>query len=62
MEAAGKVHTDMARGFIRAEVVAFDDFTSAGSMQKVKEQGRFRLEGRDYIVQDGDIINFRFNV
>lgn len=62
VEAAGRVHTDMARGFIRAEVVAFEDFSAAGSMQAVKEQGNSRLEGRDYIVQDGDIINFRFNV
>jgi len=60
--AAGKVHSDIERGFIRAEVVSFDDFKKLGSMQKVREKGLFRLEGRDYIVHDGDIINFRFNI
>lgn len=62
VEAAGRVHSDMARGFIRAEVVAYEDFVRAGSMPAVKELGRFRLEGREYIVQDGDIVSFRFNV
>ncbi|BAF59108.1 MAG: redox-regulated ATPase YchF [Pelotomaculum sp.] len=61
-QAAGKVHSDMERGFIRAEVVKFSDLESAGSMAKVREKGLFRLEGKDYIVEDGDIINFRFNV
>lgn len=61
-EAAGKIHSDIERGFIRAEVVAYADLMTAGSMAKAREQGHFRLEGRDYIVQDGDIINFRFNV
>ncbi|AQS59577.1 redox-regulated ATPase YchF [Desulforamulus ferrireducens] len=61
-KAAGKIHSDIERGFIRAEVVAFDDLVEAGSMAKVKEKGLFRLEGKEYIVQDGDIINFRFNV
>lgn len=60
--AAGKIHSDIERGFIRAEVVAFADLQAAGSMAKAREQGKFRLEGRDYVVQDGDIINFRFNV
>lgn len=60
--AAGKVHSDMERGFIRAEVVSFEDLYRLGDMQKVKEKGLCRLEGKDYIVQDGDIINFRFNV
>jgi len=62
VEAAGKVHTDMARGFIRAEVVAFDDFAAAGDMTEAKHLGKTRLEGKDYVVQDGDIILYRFNV
>jgi len=60
--AAAKIHSDIARGFIRAEVVAFDDIKKHGDMNAVKEAGKFRLEGKDYIVQDGDIITFRFNV
>ena len=60
--AAGKIHSDIERGFIRAEVVAYEDLVRCGSMQKVKEEGLFRLEGKDYIVQDGDVITFRFNV
>lgn len=60
--AAGTVHTDMERGFIRAEVVSHDDFVKTGSFQEAKKQGVFRLEGKDYIVKDGDIITFRFNV
>ena len=60
--AAGKVHSDMERGFIRAEVVKFNELSNLGSLAKVKEKGLARLEGRDYIVQDGDLINFRFNV
>jgi hypothetical protein len=60
--AAGKVHTDIERGFIRAEVVKFKDIHELGNMVKVKEKGLFRLEGKEYIVVDGDIINFRFNV
>jgi len=60
--AAGKVHSDMERGFIRAEVVKFNDLYALGSMAKVKEKGLARLEGKDYLVEDGDIINFRFNV
>ncbi|MDN5325370.1 MAG: ribosome-binding ATPase [Moorella sp. (in: firmicutes)] len=60
--AAGKIHSDIERGFIRAEVVSFADLERCGNMNKVKEQGLARLEGKDYIVQDGDIINFRFNV
>ena len=62
VDAAGKIHTDMARGFIRAEVVSFDDLKELGSMKEAKAKGRARLEGKDYIVQDGDIITFRFNV
>jgi len=61
-KAAGKVHSDIERGFIRAEVVKYDSIRELGSMAKVKEKGLFRLEGKDYIVADGDIINFRFNV
>ena len=60
--AAGKIHSDIERGFIRAEVVKYDNIRELGSMAKVKEKGLFRLEGKEYIVADGDIINFRFNV
>lgn len=62
VKAAGKVHSDMERGFIRAEVVAFDDFTHYGSEAKAREAGKWRLEGKDYVVRDGDIIHFRFHV
>ncbi|MBI4489576.1 MAG: DUF933 domain-containing protein, partial [Deltaproteobacteria bacterium] len=62
LKAAGKVHSDMERGFIRAEVVRFDDFVKYGSEAKCKEAGKLRLEGKEYIVQDGDIIRFRFHV
>lgn len=61
-KAAGKIHSDIERGFIRAEVVKFKDLEMLGNMHKVKEKGLYRLEGKEYIVQDGDIINFRFNV
>jgi GTP-binding protein YchF len=61
-KAAGVIHSDIERGFIRAEVVAFDDFLRAGSFAETRKQGTFRLEGKEYIVQDGDIITFRFNV
>lgn len=60
--AAGKIHSDIERGFIRAEVVTFSDMKEFGSEEEVKKAGKFRLEGKDYIVQDGDIINFRFSV
>ncbi|NLG83637.1 MAG: redox-regulated ATPase YchF [Firmicutes bacterium] len=60
--AAGKIHSDMEKGFIRAEVVSYQDLARLGSMAKVREHGLFRLEGKEYIVQDGDIITFRFNV
>jgi Predicted GTPase, probable translation factor len=59
--AAGKIHSDIERGFIRAEVIAYEDFISYGSEAKCKEAGKLRLEGKDYIVRDGDIIHFRFN-
>ncbi|MEW6419526.1 MAG: redox-regulated ATPase YchF [Nitrospirota bacterium] len=61
-KAAGKVHSDIERGFIRAEVASFDDFISAGSIHALREKGLLRLEGKTYEVRDGDIINFRFNV
>jgi GTP-binding protein YchF len=61
-KAAGKIHSDIERGFIRAEVVAFDDLIACGSEAKCREQGKLRLEGKEYTVSDGDIINFRFNV
>ncbi len=61
-EAAGKIHSDIERGFIRAEVVAFDDFVAAGSLAGARDRGTLRLEGKEYQVRDGDIVNFRFNV
>lgn len=61
-QAAGKIHTDFERGFIRAEVVAFDDLDRLGSMTAAKEQGLVRSEGKEYVVKDGDVILFRFNV
>jgi len=61
-QAAGKIHSDIERGFIRAEVIGFDDFISAGSMAAARDRGLLRLEGKTYEVKDGDIINFRFHV
>ncbi|CAM3807384.1 redox-regulated ATPase YchF [Alkalicoccus chagannorensis] len=61
-QAAGVIHTDFERGFIRAEVVSYDDLVSAGTMNKAKEEGNVRLEGKEYVVQDGDVVHFRFNV
>ncbi len=61
-QAAGKIHTDFERGFIRAEVVAFDDLMACGSMAAAKEKGLVRSEGKEYVMQDGDIVLFRFNV
>ena len=61
-ECAGIIHSDFERGFIRAEVMSYDDLMEAGSEQKVRENGKMRLEGKDYIMQDGDICHFRFNV
>lgn len=61
-QAAGKIHTDFERGFIRAEVVAFDDLISCGSMAVAKEKGLVRSEGKEYVMKDGDIVLFRFNV
>ena len=61
-QAAGVIHTDFEKGFIRAEVIAYDDYVSYGSEAKVKEAGKMRVEGKDYIVKDGDVMHFRFNV
>lgn len=61
-QAAGVIHTDFEKGFIRAEVIAYDDFITYGSEAKVKEAGKMRVEGKEYIVKDGDIMHFRFNV
>ena len=61
-QAAGEIHTDFQKGFIRAEVVSYDEFVSLEGEQGAKEAGRLRLEGKDYIVQEGDVILFRFNV
>jgi hypothetical protein len=61
-EAAGRIHTDMERGFIRAEVAHYDDFVRAGTLTAVREKGLLHLEGKDYVIQDGDIVYFRFNV
>jgi GTP-binding protein YchF len=59
-EAAGVIHTDFQRGFIKAEVISFDELTAAGSMLKAKELGKVRMEGKDYVMQDGDVVEFRF--
>jgi hypothetical protein len=61
-EAAGEIHTDLQRGFIRAEVVAFDDLMTLGSMHEAKTHGKLRMEGKEYIVKDGDVLNILFNV
>lgn len=61
-QAAGVIHTDFERGFIRAEVVAYEDLVGAGSMNAAREKGQLRLEGKEYVVQDGDVMHFRFNV
>lgn len=60
--AAGAIHTDFEKGFIRAEVIAYDDFVGHGGEQGAKDAGKWRLEGKDYIVRDGDVVHFRFNV
>ena len=61
-DAAGKIHSDIQRGFIKAEVVSYDDLMREGSMNAVREKGLLRMEGKEYIMQDGDIVLFRFNV
>lgn len=62
VEAAGKIHSDIQRGFIRAEVASYDELMEYGSLQAMQEAGRVRLEGKDYVMEDGDIVHFRFNV
>jgi hypothetical protein len=61
-QAAGVIHTDFEKGFIRAEVVSYDDFVQYNGEAGAKEAGKWRLEGKDYIVKDGDVMHFRFNV
>ncbi|CAB1242188.1 redox-regulated ATPase YchF [Clostridium sp. MT-14] len=61
-EAAGKIHTDIQKGFIRAEIISYDKLIECGSEAAAKEKGYYRLEGKDYVMQDGDVVNFRFNV
>ena len=56
------IHTDLQKGFIRAEVIAYDDLMELGSMNEAKAKGKLRLEGKEYLVKDGDILNIRFNV
>ena len=60
VEAAGAIHSDLERGFIRAEVTSYQDLVDAGSMSEARKNGKVRLEGRNYLVQDGDILNIRF--
>ena len=62
VEAAGKIHSDIARGFIRAETVAYDDLIEAGDIKIAKANAKVRQEGKTYVVRDGDVINFKFNV
>jgi ribosome-binding ATPase len=61
-QAAGVIHTDFEKGFIRAETIAFNDFVTLKGEQGAKEAGKMRLEGKEYIVKDGDVLHFRFNV
>jgi ribosome-binding ATPase YchF (GTP1/OBG family) len=61
-QAAGEIHTDFQKGFIRAEVIGYDDYVKGNGEQGAKEAGRLRLEGKEYIVQEGDVMHFRFNV
>ena len=61
-EAAGEIHSDLQKGFIRAEVISYDDLMTLGGMNEAKAKGRLRLEGKEYVVQDGDILNIRFNI
>ena len=61
-QAAGVIHTDFEKGFIRAEVTGYDDFIACKGEQGAKEAGKMRLEGKDYVVKDGDVMHFRFNV
>ena len=61
-EAAGVIHTDFERGFIKAEVISYEDFISCDGESGAKQKGKLRLEGKDYLVKDGDVIHFKFNV
>jgi ribosome-binding ATPase YchF (GTP1/OBG family) len=61
-QAAGVIHTDFQRGFIKAEIVSFEDLIATGSMNDAKSAGKVRMEGKDYIMRDGDVVEFRFNV
>ena len=61
-EGAGVIHTDFEKGFIKAEVISYQDYIDLSGEQKAKEAGKLRLEGKEYIIQDGDVIHFRFNV
>ena len=61
-EAAGVIHTDFQKGFIKAEIVSYDDLVAAGSMNAARSAGKVRIEGKDYVMQDGDVVEFRFNV
>ena len=61
-QAAGVIHTDFQRGFIKAEIVSFEDLIAAGSMNDAKAAGKVRMEGKDYVMRDGDVVEFRFNV
>ena len=61
-EAAGEIHSDMQRGFIRAETIAYDDYVALGGENGAKEAGKLRQEGKEYVVQDGDCLHFKFNV
>ena len=60
-QAAGVIHSDFERGFIKAEIVSYDDLLAAGSMAAAKAAGKVRMEGKDYLMQDGDIVEFRFS-
>lgn len=62
VDAAGKIHSDISRGFIKAEIVSYDDLIESGSINKAQEKGLLRQEGKDYIMKDGDVVNFKFNV
>lgn len=62
VDAAGKIHSDISRGFIKAEIVSYDDLVNSGSLLSAREKGLLRMEGKDYIMKDGDVVNFRFNV
>ncbi len=61
-QAAGKIHSDIEKGFIRAEIVSFDDLQACGGQNAAKEKGLVRLEGKEYVMKDGDVTHFRFNV